>query len=321
MPESQPEPVPSFRREFSRFVQYWYGTEPPQALCVFRILLGFYFLIGWLSILPRVELYYSVEGMAFPYMDAPEGASNNLRDVLANLVQPAPVWVAWLLYGLMLTLIVLIIVGWWTRSALLLFSVMYSYYWLLQLHSLQSSFDRLLFVITVMLAMGECDAVYSLRAWIRKMRGERSVELIPIWPARLITMQIAFMYVGTGIYKIMTPAWAGGDMLIYSFQGDWASPVAFQILQLPLSKGVYDFVILMTILLELWAPFLLFHQTWQKLFFVLGFFFHLSISLTLNIWPFMIMPLTYILFVEPSAFKQFCDQVAAKWQRPANRQA
>lgn len=306
----------SWRGVLRRVKTYWYGSESPHALCVFRILLGVYFLIGWLSILPRIELDYSSEGMAFPYLLAPDEAAPELSAWVARLTQPPAPAVAWLLYAFTLLLIVLITVGWQTRPALLLFLAMYVYYWLMQIHSLQSSFDRLIFMITSFLAMGQCEAVYSLDAWLRRRRGMAAVDSIPFWPARLIAAQIAFMYVGTGIYKVMTPDWSGGNMLYYSLQGSWATPFAFWILQLNLDRGFYDAAVLLTILMEVWAPFMLFSPVWQKVFFAWGFCFHLGISLTLDIWPFMIVPLTYVLFLEPNAFRKFCNDLGRRLRQP-----
>lgn len=290
--------------------RYWYGVEPPHTLCAFRGLLGIYFLIGWLNVLPRIDLYYSSEGVPFPYLSPPEGELTSVFDLLAVLVQPPPPWLAWILYSFALLLSVLIIVGWCARTALTLYAMMCIYYWLLHMHTINTSYDRLAFVITVVLAMSKCSAVYSIDVWNRKRCGGIAEEYVPIWPARVIAMQIAFMYVGTGIYKVSSPAWDDGTILRYSLQGDWGSPLAFWILQFDINQAVFNGAALVTILIEVWAPFMLFHSRMKWVFFVLGFLFHLGIALTLNIWGFMIMPMTYILFIEPSAFKRFQDKIA-----------
>jgi hypothetical protein len=315
--QDSPPPLPSpsswFRDFGKRCFAFWYGEAPPQTLGVFRILLGLYLLIGWGSVAPRVALYYSSEGMAFPILDPPAGPASNLRDLLAILIQPPEPEVAYLLYAIVLGLAVLILVGWWTRPALIMFATLYCYYWLLQLHSLQSSFDRLVLVITILLACGECDAVFSLRARWRRRRGMDPVRLVPIWPARLIAAQIAFMYFGTGVFKILAPGWTGGEMLYYSLQGDWASPLAFWLVQWDLPMSFYHVMVLATIVIEVWAPWMLFHPVWQKPFFILGFCFHFSISVLLNIWPFMIMPAAYVLFIDPATFRDWSEAIGARW--------
>lgn len=287
----------------------WYGFGPPHTVCLFRILIGFYFLAGWLSVLPWVTFFYSSEGVPRPLITPSNGDVKSLYDLVAVLVQPPPPWLAWILYGFMLVLCVLIIVGCSARTALTIYAIMFVYFWLLHLHTINTSYDRLAFISTVILAMSECDAVFSLDAWGRKKRGEPQVERIPVWPGRLIAVQIAFMYVGTGIYKVFAPAWNDGTILKYSLQGDWGSPLAFWLIQFDWSSRLCDFAVLLTILIEVWAPFMLFHPQLKILFFVLGFFFHFGIALTLNIWGFLFMPLTYILFVDPLTCKRFCDRI------------
>ena len=287
----------------------WYGFGPPHTVCLFRILIGIYFLIGWLSVLPWVTFFYSSQGVPFPLFNPSNGELKSIYDLVAVLIQPPPPWLAWILYVFMLVLSVLIIVGCNARTALTIYAIMFVYYWLLHLHTINTSYDRLAFISTMILAMSECDAVFSLDAWGRKKRGGPQVEQIPVWPGRLIAMQIAFMYVGTGIYKIIAPSWNDGAILQYSLQGDWGSPIAFWLIQFDWSRTLCDAAVLLTILIEVWAPFMLFHPKLKVLFFFLGFFFHLGIALTLNIWGFLFMPLTYILFVDPLTCKRFCDRI------------
>ena len=311
-PEVRPTNVvqDGIRTYLQRAGQYWYGLEPPHTLCVFRILLGIYFLIGWLNAFPRVSLYYSSEGIAFPERAPSTSGGNRLAELMMLLVQPPHPWLAWIFYLFMVMLSVLIIIGSCTRTALTIYCAMFVYYWFLQLHTINSSYDRLTFIITAILAASECGAVYSIDAWNRTRRGVVAVEKCPIWPARLIAMQIAFMYVGTGIFKVSSPAWNDGSILRYSLQGDWGSPLAFWLLQFDLSESVFAGAVLLTILVEVWAPFLLFHPQLKYLFFIVGFLFHLSVALMLNIWGFLIIPMTYLLFVDPATFKRFCSRSA-----------
>lgn len=279
---------------------YWYGFEPPHTLAIFRILLGSYFLIGWLSVLPWVTFFYSSEGIPFPLLTPPDGDLKTLLDRVAVLIQPPPVWLAWILYAFMIFLSALIILGCCTRTALTIYAIMFVYYWLLHLHTINSSYDRLAFITVVIMALSDCDAVLSLEASGRKRRGLPPIDAVPIWPARLLAVQVAFVYVGTGIYKITSPAWNDGAIVQYSLQGDWGSSIAFWLLQYNLNPTFFSGAVLMTILLEVWGPFLLFHPRLKILFFIIGTLFHLGIALMLNIWGFLVMPLTYILFVDPS---------------------
>ena len=71
---------------------YWYALEVPHTLCLFRILLGIHFLIGWLSVMPQVDFYYSSEGIALPAYPPPVGDASSPLDFLAVVIQPPPPW-------------------------------------------------------------------------------------------------------------------------------------------------------------------------------------------------------------------------------------
>lgn len=314
MPNPDPETIPLVDDPAARAVvslsqNSWYGFGPPHTVCLFRILVGIYLLVGWLSVLPWVSFFYSSDGLPFPLFQPSDGDIKSLYDIVAVLIQPPPPWLAWVLYAFMLVLCVLIIVGCSTRLALTIYALMFVYYWLLHLHTINTSYDRLAFISLVLLAMSECDAVFSVDTWGRAKRGRPPAQQIPLWPGSLIAVQIAFMYVGTGIYKITAPSWNDGAILQYSLQGDWGSPLAFWLIQFDCSRTFCDFAVLSTILLEVWAPFLLYHPQLKILFFILGFALHVGIALTLNIWGFLFMPLTYILFIDPWTCQRFCDRL------------
>lgn len=291
-----------------RLAGFLYGWGPPHALCVLRILLGCYFLAFWLTSLPDVALHFSNEGMAFPLFESPESGIHGLQDLIATLTQaPAP-WVAWCGYIFTVMLVVLFTIGLWTRTSLVLYLLMFGYFYFVQIHARDTSFDRLVFIITGLLAMGRADAVYSIDSWRRRRRGLPSVEAIPLWPGRLITVQIAFMYFGAGAYKIMAEPWCQGEMLYYTLMGNWASPRAFWVVRNFPYMGLFDVIVLATMIMEVYAPILLFHRRWQKVVFVWGVLFHVAIADFLNIWPFMFMPLTYVLFLDPGWVQVACNR-------------
>ena len=262
-----------------------------------------------------MALYYSNEGMAFPYFDVPNGPVRGPDDVIAILTQAPPPGIAWMIYLLSGAAVVLFLVGWYARPTLLFHAASCSYYYFLQLHALESSFDRMLFVITVLLAMSRCDEIYSIKACSRRRLGLRASDTIPMWSQRLIMLQIVAIYFGTGVYKVMTPDWSTGEIFVNSLQGDWASPLGFWFVNLDLPAATSSLMVLQTILMEIWSPFFLFHPVLRKLFFVWGICFHIGIAIMLTIPPFLFMILSYPLFADPDWMRRACIQIEGRARR------
>jgi len=313
---------PLGRTPRERLEHYYFGSVPPHALGAFRILWGVYFLIAWAWKLPHVALYYSSEGMAFPFFPAPVGMPGTLDEVTGWLSQaPAPA-VALSVYLFSGLVIILFLVGLRARAALSVHAVLLVYYYFLQMHTTESSYDRALFIITVLLAMSRCDEVFSLEATRRARRGEAARDSIPGWPQRLITFQIAFIYLGTGIYKLTTPDWSSGAILVDALESDWSTAVGFWFVSSSLPNAAFDLLVLQTILMEVWAPFLLFHPVLRKLFFLWGVSFHVGIAVMLNIPPFLFMVLSYVLFADPDWVRRYslrAHSLVIRF-RPAGRQ-
>ena len=294
---------------WSRLCGYLYGWGRPEALCIFRILMGCYFLAFWLTNLPDIALHFSNEGMAFALFDVPADGIHDLRGLIGYVCQPPAPIVSWICYGFTLLLVVLFTIGWWTRISLVIYLVMFGYFYFLQIHARDTTFDRLTFIITGLLALGRCDAVYSLSAWYRRRRGKTAIAEIPLWPGRLIALQITFMYFGAGVFKITSEPWSHGELLYFTLIGNWATPCAFWIVRTIPYLGLFDVLVLGTMILEVHAPIFLLHRRLQKFVFVCGALFHVAIAVLLNLWPFIFMPLTYLLFLEPTWVHGVCLRV------------
>lgn len=292
-----------------------YAWGRPEALCIFRILMGCYFLVFWLTALPDISLHFSNEGMAFPLFAVPAKGIDDLVGLIGYVCQAPTPLVAWICYVFTILLVVLFTIGWWARVSLVMYLVMFAYFYFVQIHARDTTFDRLAFVVTGLLAMGRCDAVYSLSAWYHRRRGAEDVIEIPLWPARLIALQIAFMYFGAGVFKIAAEPWSHGEMLYFTLIGNWASPAAFWIVRTLPYLGVFDVLVLATMIMEVHAPIFLFNRRLQKIVFVCGGLFHVAIAILLNLWPFMFMPLAYILFLDPSSVHDVCVGIEQRIRR------
>jgi hypothetical protein len=252
----------------------------------------------------HVDLFFTTGGFLFPRFEVPSDGIKTIADLLGWFGQPLPRTTSWTLFLSTGLTIVLITIGLLTRPALLLLLLFFTYYWTLYLHMFNTSFHRLLYVITFILLFSPCAQVWSVGSYLKgKNRDPESKSNVSLWTQRLICIQVIFVYFGTGVFKIMSPAWNNGENVATSLMGDWASPVGFWILQQDFSWGVYDLASLLVILFEIYAVVFIFDPRRQKVVFIIGVAFHGSIAITLNIWQFMIIPLTYILFVEPEKMR------------------
>lgn len=302
-----------FAKPWQAWEDFWHPSGPPQALGLFRLLLGLYWFARLLPLLPHVTLFFSGEGMYFPFVDVPENGAESFADLLGMLTPPMPPAAAWGLFLVMLASLVLWTVGWWTKAALGVFIASFVYHYLLYFHMQNTAYDRTLFVILLILIPSPCDRALSLDA---RYRREDATPEVPLWTQRLICVQIALVYLGTGLFKISSTTWANGTVLYKAMQGNWATPASFWLIRQDLSLGWYDLAALLTKLFEIYAAVFIFLPRWRPWVFAGGLAFHLSIAVLLGIWQFLFIPLTYVLFVEPRAVEEFFD---LRWPRLRRR--
>ena len=112
------------------------------------------------------------------------------------------------------------------------------------------------------------------------------------------------MYFGTAVYKILSGAWNGGEVIQTALMGDWTTPLSFWLASQGLQLGWYDLMVIGVIFFELTASFMLFNKEWQKTWMWAGFIFHLINSLLLNVWEFMNFPIAYMLFLNSAYNKK-----------------
>jgi hypothetical protein len=284
---------------------FWHPRGPPQALGLFRVWLGLYWLVRLLPLVPHVTLVFSGDGMYFPYVDFPENGIHSFRDFLGWLTPPMPPAMAWVLFLAMLASLVLWTAGWWTKAALGVFNASFVYHYLLCFHMQNTSYDRTLFIILLILSFGPCDRAFSLDARLGRKDGASPA---PLWTQRLICVQIALLYLGTGLAKLSSSTWTTGGVLYKAMQGNWATPASFWLIRQDLSPGWYDLGVVLTKLFEIYAAVFIFLPRFRPWVFAGGLFFHLSIAVLLGIWQFLFIPLTYVLFVEPQTVATFFDE-------------
>jgi hypothetical protein len=308
-----------FQRPRLVWNRFWFEPQPPHAQALFRVMFGVFLLIYWLLRAPHVSFLFTTDGLYIPLFDPPAGglaAVHRPGDLIGWLTAPVSPWIAWWLYAALIASLVLFTLGWWTRAAAIAQLLLYAYFHHVQLYTLNASFDRLLLQVSLLMCASRCDEVISLRAWRRRRAGLPVGRPVPAWPARLIALQMTAVYLGTGVNKLVSPAWHGGEILYYNFIGYWGSDLAFWIARAVPWMIVYDVLVYATIAFEVSAPIGLYVRRLQPWYFVFGLGFHTMIAVTLQIWQFLAMPAGYVLYLDPARVQRAWESLTRRAGSP-----
>ena len=181
---------------------FWFRKVPPHSLAAFRILFGLYLLAYFLRFAPNVELSFSNHGVYAPFLVPEAGLP--------------PFW-AWTLYLVTLLVITAFILGFQTTFATPVLLGFFLYYYFLNFAVRDTAFDRLNLIFLATLCFAQLDRAWSLGGGRRARQDQDG--LVSIWPIRIITLQIAFLYFGAGFWKLVSPPWHSGAMLRWTLAG------------------------------------------------------------------------------------------------------
>src|SRR5688572_21207090 len=172
------------------------------------------------------------------------------------------------------------------------------------------------------LIWADCGSVWSVDAWRRRRRGEPDTAppVGAIAPLRLIRFQVALIYLNSGLWKLLSPAWRDGSALYYVLNSNvfhrfpQGLPESLNALA---TIGTYG-----TMLWEIAFPFLLMSRPTRRLALGAGVVIHLGIIATIEIGLFsFVMLVSYIAFVDPSKVPRMFDRLSRWLPRSASNDA
>ena len=266
---------------------WWFRQVPPHALALFRMTFGMFLLLYWGRYALHVPLLMGDAGIAFPlFLDR------------YPWLQTPTVPVAWVLYTLLLLAFLLIALGAWMRGAALSALLLLTYIWVTSMHPHWLTMEHLTMVFLVLLLFSGADRWLSLRMWWRH-GSPFAWEAVSICPQRCIALQITATYLGVGWQKAWLPDWQSGEILAYSLMSVWGTVPAFAIAQANIPLWVYDLIVLQVKYMEFLLPFGLWIPRVRLFFMGWAFLFHVLIALLLNIWWFLVLVPSYVLFFKP----------------------
>lgn len=273
-----------------RYLAFWFAPSGGARLAAFRILFALYMLAYFSTLAPNVTMLFSNEGVYVPYR-VPDLA-------------PAPL-VAALLFYAMIALTLCVLVGYRTGAASGALLLLYLHHYLLQLAVKQSSFERLIILYLAILCFAGAGQRFGLD-------GEHRPGARVVWAERLIGAQSVLLYTGSGLWKLLNPSWHTGELLRSTFQGMWATPLAFSVTRLGLHANAWTLLSWAIVLLELLlGPLLLMRRT-RAVAVLLAITFHLGNCFLLFIPEFLVCVPPLVVFVSEARIERW---LAPLWSR------
>ena len=96
----------------------------------------------------------------------------------------------------------------------------YLYFFLLNLAVNDTAYDRLNLIFLATACFAELDWAWALAPTFTKRPGQS--RLVTPWAAQLIRLQLCFLYLGAGLWKLNSPHWHENQMMYWTLAGPWA---------------------------------------------------------------------------------------------------
>jgi hypothetical protein len=296
----------------ARCRDFFYAEEVPYGLALARILLPLVMLIAVIPRWPHARELFSSDGAPTPLWH-----SYGMPDLLP--VPPGTLAVA--LYSALVFCLLAVSCGWMTRFALIVTTVLYAYFDMLDMLSSLTKYSVIATHAFFLLSLSQCGSVWSVDAWLRSRRGGNpGPRRFPVWPRRLLQLLIGVIYLGAAATKFHTPSFFSGDQLVYWMLTEVtaANPLGDY---LSLYPAVVPFMAYATIIWEVAFIFVAWRGTGRAIMLSIGVAFHV---LTFGMLGLIVFPLVYLALYMAWVSERDVDRLAAwsrrlreRWERPA----
>lgn len=275
---------------------FFYKSTDATALCLFRILFGFFLFLNGISLVEDFHEWYGIGDKALIPLHDSLNFYSNFRVNIFKWLSPTEMS-AWFVLLTYIVTSVFVMIGFKTRiSTIVCFILMVS----LQNrnYSILNSGDTLMRCMLFLMMFAPTHVKYSVDAYFREKDGVPYNTNISVLTIRLMQLQFSLVYLATTLFKLKGYDWVDGTAVYYT-----SRLVNFQRFVLPV---VFDF------------PFLVKFATWSALFIefamgtlvwvkelriwvlLSGLLLHLGIEVSMSIGFFeWVMIAAYILFLEP----------------------
>jgi len=159
------------------------------------------------------------------------------------------------------------------------------------------------------LLWADCGAMWSVDASLSRAKAPREPyrHRVPIWPLRLMRIQVAAIYFVTGLWKLNSVLWRDGSALHYVFENPQFR--RFTMLASPAWDPWTTVATYATLAWELSFAFLLFHPRARRWALAAGVVVHLGMWATLELGPFSwVMLASYAAFLNPAGIRRVVER-------------
>lgn len=276
------------RRGLRRWETFWFEEVPSDLFALLRTVIGAVGLVSIIGFLPVSE-FWSPQGIA-PIPVAGQGLRSAL--VAAGFGDAAGL----ALFLTLVTSFACMTVGLFTSTTIAVCfvgSVLQSHWNSLPLTSGHTVLVAVLFAMV----WADCSGRPSFDATRRMCAGG---DCQPVWPLRLIQIQLALLYASSGLFKLLGAAWRDGSAIHFTTSQNVYARI-FDVYAFPASLDwTLTLATYSTLFWEMSFPFLLLNRTTRKAALLMGVGVHLGIALLMEVGPFSWMMLaSYVAFLDP----------------------
>jgi hypothetical protein len=184
-------------------------------------------LFNWVwQLYPNLNAFFTDEGI-LPRRDL----LGTFADRFSVLVLFSAWWQVALAWSLSLAVALLLTVGWRSRlMSFLAFVAVSSWSWRDPL--ILDGSDFVFRLLPLWMSFTACGALWSVDAALRRRRGQEVARVGPSLPVRILELQVAWIYLSSGIEKLGGSTWLQGTagyfalQLEHTFGRWWARPIA-----------------------------------------------------------------------------------------------
>ena len=195
-----------------RFGHSWFGEIDLAPVALFRIVYGVLFFNWIWQLWPDIPAFFTDEGIL------PRGTALALAsDRFSILMAFGQTWQVAIFWALSLVVGLMVIVGYRTTLACVLAFIATISFEERNTLILDGS-DLVYRVLPLWLAFASSGARYSLDAALRRSRGEEVTGRGWAFPVRILQLQVAWIYLATGLEKMLGTKWPGGTATYWALQ-------------------------------------------------------------------------------------------------------
>jgi hypothetical protein len=286
-------------RVAGRWDALWFRPVPPHLYAVLRVAFG---LCGCAILISLADFaaFWDLDGFV-----APERGWSTLKG--AALAYGLGGVAGRLLWAVCLALFACMTAGLWSRATVpLSFAAALAYHgWTgLPLSGADDALRGFLFC----LIWTDCGAVWSVDAWRARRRDPGAAARPPMRLAiaslRLIRFQMAIIYLGAGLWKLLSPLWRDGSAVHYVVNTNVYH--RFPELLPPSLDWIATAATYVTLVWEIAFAFMVLWPPTRTIALAAGVLIHLGMFATIEVGPFHLVMLSgYLAFLDPFRIARF----------------